>query len=386
MLTSIKMQGFRKYDELSIENIGRINFILGNNNVGKTSVLEGIYAWACGQNISPFINIPLARCRYSGIQNPYWMMEEVMAVVNHREEIPFHMSFAGTFSGEIVQFNHTIFPSDLLTEYDSSYKKTADSIMPKSNDQMAKDTSIVIPSSMGMVQFSQQPTVIAKWEVERNGEVVSDNITIPSVIVSKVKPFRLAKFIDVLSHTAVNETVQMYSSLKREKLLDDVSAEISKIFPEIVGFDVLPYPDGSQAPISILKKDGSIFQQIPRFPLNQDHMLPGFANAMPGNHNTAFLPADQAAHLPFPGNHNGLHAAVPGVELNVHHLAQPAAVGGIDHILGAQFGKAHASTPGVSYAPFPRYLPMTSMPRRISGSRTLRTTVNTFRVSSAPER
>ena len=215
MLTSIKMQGFRKYDELSIENIGRINFILGNNNVGKTSVLEGIYAWACGQNISPFINIPLARCRYSGIQNPYWMMEEVMAVVNHREEIPFHMSFAGTFSGEIVQFNHTIFPSDLLTEYDSSYKKTADSIMPKSNDQMAKDTSIVIPSSMGMVQFSQQPTVIAKWEVERNGEVVSDNITIPSVIVSKVKPFRLAKFIDVLSHTAVNETVQMYSSLKR---------------------------------------------------------------------------------------------------------------------------------------------------------------------------
>lgn len=257
MLTSIKMQGFRKYDELSIENIGRINFILGNNNVGKTSVLEGIYAWACGQNISPFINIPLARCRYSGIQNPYWMMEEVMAVVNHRGEIPFHMSFAGTFSGEIVQFNHTIFPSDLLTEYDSSYKKTADSIMPKSNDQMAKDTSIVIPSSMGMVQFSQQPTVIAKWEVERNGEVVSDNITIPSVIVSKVKPFRLAKFIDVLSHTAVNETVQMYSSLKREKLLDDVSAEISKIFPEIVGFDVLPYPDGSQAPISILKKDGS---------------------------------------------------------------------------------------------------------------------------------
>lgn len=258
MLTSFRMQGFRKYKELSIENMGRVNFILGSNNIGKTSILEGIYTWACGQNISPLINIPLARCRYSGIQNPYWMMEEVMAVINQREQIPFQMSFSGTFNGRKVQFNHSVYPSDLLTEYDASYKKVADSTIPKTNVHTAQDPPIIIPSSIGMVQFNQQPTVVARWEVEQNGEVVTDNITIPVAIVSKVKPFQLAKYIDVLSHTSVSETVQMYSSLKREKMLEDVSNEIRKVFPEIVGFDMLPYPDGSQAPISILKDDGSL--------------------------------------------------------------------------------------------------------------------------------
>lgn len=257
MLTSITINGFRKYEELSISDFGRVNFILGSNNVGKTSILEAIYAWACGKNITPFINIPLARCRYSGIQNPYWMMEEVLAVVNRRDEIPFHMSLSGTFDGEEVRFNHTIFPSDLLTEYDTSYKKNVDSFIPKTNDQAMKESSVVIPSPLGMVQFAQQSKVIANWEVERNGDVFSDRITAPSVNVAKIKPYKSAKYIDVLSHTAVNETVQMYSSLKREKLLENVASEMKQIFPEISGFEMLPYPDGSQAPISIMKEDGS---------------------------------------------------------------------------------------------------------------------------------
>lgn len=256
MLTAIKMQGFRKYDELSINDLGRVNFILGNNNVGKTTILEGIYTWACGQYISPLINIPLGRCRYSGIQHAYWMMEEIMAVVNRREEIPFRMSFCGIFNGEEVRFNHTIFPSDLLTEYDASYKKTEYSIISRSNDHNAKNSQMIFSSPI--VQLAQQSTVVARWEVERNGETISETISAPLGIVSTVKPFQLAKYIDVLSHIAVNETVQMYSSLKREKLLDDVTAEIRKVFPEIAGFDMLPYPDGSQAPISIKKNDGSL--------------------------------------------------------------------------------------------------------------------------------
>ncbi len=80
LLESIKIQGFRKYSNFSIENFGRVNFILGNNNVGKSSVLEAIYAWACGQNIAPIMNIPLSRGRYSAVQYPYWMMEEILAM------------------------------------------------------------------------------------------------------------------------------------------------------------------------------------------------------------------------------------------------------------------------------------------------------------------
>lgn len=46
MLTSLKIKGFRKYKNLELENFSRINFILGKNNVGKTSVLEAIFTWS----------------------------------------------------------------------------------------------------------------------------------------------------------------------------------------------------------------------------------------------------------------------------------------------------------------------------------------------------
>ena len=45
--------------------------------------------------------------------------------------------------------------------------------------------------------------------------------------------------------------------LKREGLMGEVIKKIKLVFPEIVGIDVLPYADGSQATVSIVKEDGS---------------------------------------------------------------------------------------------------------------------------------
>lgn len=257
MLDSIQIKGFRKYSDFTIDGFGRINFILGNNNVGKTSVLESVYAWACGQNISPVMNIPLSRGRYSGMQYPYWMMEEIMALVNDHSSLPFKISFLGEYDKKEECFNHTIYPSELLSDYDSSYKKILNNPIPKSNESTSKDISQIVSAQNGMIQIAQ-PVMIAKWDIEYNGNIVSESITAPTSTVTRIRPFRLAKYIDVLSHTSISETVQMYSSLKREKLIDDVANELSKVFPEIAGFDMIPYPDGSQAPISIVKSDGTL--------------------------------------------------------------------------------------------------------------------------------
>jgi len=257
LLESIRIKGFRKYVDFSIENLGKINFILGNNNVGKTSVLEAIYAWACGQNISPFLNIPLSRGRYSAVQYPYWMMEEVMALVSDHSSLPFKVGFTGIFNGKEETFEHTIYPSELLTDYDSSYKMLITDSIPRSNEVTQKETSPILSAQSGMIQITQ-PVMVAKWEIKYKESVVTENITAPTSMVTRVAPFQLAKYIDVLSHTIVNETVKMYSSLKREKKIEDVANEMSKVFPEISGFDMIPYPDGSQAPISIVKKDGTL--------------------------------------------------------------------------------------------------------------------------------
>lgn len=41
-LTSFEVSGFKKFTDLKIDNIGRFNLIVGDNNVGKTSLLEAL--------------------------------------------------------------------------------------------------------------------------------------------------------------------------------------------------------------------------------------------------------------------------------------------------------------------------------------------------------
>ena len=43
MISSIGIEGFRRFDVFELENLGRINLIMGDNNCGKTTALEAIH-------------------------------------------------------------------------------------------------------------------------------------------------------------------------------------------------------------------------------------------------------------------------------------------------------------------------------------------------------
>jgi len=46
VLPSLAVQGFRGFQDLRIEKLGRVNLIVGKNNVGKSSLLEAIHVYA----------------------------------------------------------------------------------------------------------------------------------------------------------------------------------------------------------------------------------------------------------------------------------------------------------------------------------------------------
>ncbi|WP_165764121.1 AAA family ATPase, partial [Flavobacterium covae] len=41
-LTYFKVENFKKFDALEVKNIGQFNLIVGDNNVGKTCLLEAL--------------------------------------------------------------------------------------------------------------------------------------------------------------------------------------------------------------------------------------------------------------------------------------------------------------------------------------------------------
>ena len=59
-LKSFEVSGFKKFTDLKIENIGQFNLIVGDNNVGKTSLLEAL---CINGNLDNFLN-SLANINY----------------------------------------------------------------------------------------------------------------------------------------------------------------------------------------------------------------------------------------------------------------------------------------------------------------------------------
>lgn len=45
-LESLEIRGFRAFDHLTIERLGRVNLVVGKNNVGKSSLLEAMWLYA----------------------------------------------------------------------------------------------------------------------------------------------------------------------------------------------------------------------------------------------------------------------------------------------------------------------------------------------------
>ena len=51
MLDSLRITGFRAFPELTVPRVGRVNLVVGKNNVGKTTLLEAVHLHASGRNV-----------------------------------------------------------------------------------------------------------------------------------------------------------------------------------------------------------------------------------------------------------------------------------------------------------------------------------------------
>jgi len=46
LLPSLRIRNYRAFEDLEISTLGRVNLIVGQNNIGKTSLLEAVWLWA----------------------------------------------------------------------------------------------------------------------------------------------------------------------------------------------------------------------------------------------------------------------------------------------------------------------------------------------------
>jgi hypothetical protein len=69
MITSLKFENFRNFKELALGPLARINLITGGSNIGKTSVLEGLYLLFSKDQAQISKLVSVFRCNISGLMN-----------------------------------------------------------------------------------------------------------------------------------------------------------------------------------------------------------------------------------------------------------------------------------------------------------------------------
>jgi len=78
MLQSLKIEGFRGFQNFEMANLGRINLLVGKNNSGKTSILEAIqFLYAQNNKYLGKINYILAS---KIVQHFFNVSEEALSV------------------------------------------------------------------------------------------------------------------------------------------------------------------------------------------------------------------------------------------------------------------------------------------------------------------
>ena len=58
-ITNLELTNFRNYKKFKLENLEQINIIIGNNGVGKTTILESIYVLCLARSFKSNLEINL---------------------------------------------------------------------------------------------------------------------------------------------------------------------------------------------------------------------------------------------------------------------------------------------------------------------------------------
>ena len=246
--SGITIQRFRQFKNLELNNLGKINLILGPNNVGKTSILEAIYIHSCYGNIRLILdNLILPKVSQSkNISGFLEVGDQILSLFNKKSKPPLRFEIAlKDFNGSFHIMQFSFYLSRKLMDLDPRKLTFLGSPFEKDNF-LGKWTSSLISAPAKENGFPPHNISNLFFDSENN----KINVILQQKELEDLIPQCI--FSDILAHREPQATVAIFSHLKRYRLLEKFTQEMSMIFPIIKQIDTIPYPDGSFSPIYII--------------------------------------------------------------------------------------------------------------------------------------
>ncbi len=224
LIKTFEIHNFRKFEHIKFDDLGRINLFLGNNNTGKTTILEAFYTFGAGIDIGNIMDVCILK--RLGVSNKYDLVEKIQSTLYNSNEIPYKFSFnAKLENGKEQKFEHIIKPTSIFSDL----------------------------SEFKAIKYVDLP-YIAKYVILNNGEEKrSVNITfaLEELMPNSALSFKLAHFNDILDHRNNRQNLRIYRVLKKNKIMEEFIQSMRQSFSEIKDITFLPYDDGTIPPITI---------------------------------------------------------------------------------------------------------------------------------------
>lgn len=273
LLEKFMLQNFKKFNELDLQNLARINLIVGDNNVGKTTLLEAVFTFSCGTNFYPLLSVPFSqrlqdsRLPNPMILNPYRMAEYILYTFHWENLIPYD-AFRLHFQGNIIQKNNKIPHGDIKIYHEFIPSQIFSEFIPQKTetwyDAPVSYNTFDMQDNIGNnVRISLPNQYLGKWNITINyaqgenepTETFSVTYPNPSSDNTAKQPLILAKFNNELSHCDESENRRIFAAITRAGIMSDFIKEISESFDiELEAIENIPYPDGSESSITFRPK------------------------------------------------------------------------------------------------------------------------------------
>jgi hypothetical protein len=163
MIKSIKIIGYRGFSEFEMSDLGRVNLLVGKNNSGKTSALEGLYLLASRGTPFSLWNVLWRRGERLADRNPESYPQTAVCHLFHGHESPVGSKFS------------------FVAQNDTPTRQLTFSIGEIADDKQKKEITrggIPVPLRLGLHIKGTPPAVVDVIPLSRGGGMSSDNLEV----------------------------------------------------------------------------------------------------------------------------------------------------------------------------------------------------------------
>ena len=165
MIRSIQIRGYRGLSDFEMAGLGQVNLLVGTNNSGKTSVLEGLYLFASQGSPWSVWQVLWRRGERLAERNPNNQPEIDICHLFHGHEAQIGSKFSLSAQNDTPE-RHLTFS---IAEMDEEQRK---------KQPVTKD-GVPIPSRLGLFIKSTTPASSRAIPLTRLGGVTSDSLDTP---------------------------------------------------------------------------------------------------------------------------------------------------------------------------------------------------------------